>query len=159
MALRSLSTPDRIVAGLLLSMIALVVLSWWSLSVSRFVVESPIVVGYSVATCVALVAWMAKGGANSGLWNWLPPLWPWGYIAKSALARWVLIGFLVAGTMAGVVARLASPLPPNSAQPLRTPRPCQGRFDLQWLDGVGMTLLRLVSARSALRHQGLTASL
>jgi len=115
MTLRSMTALDRIVAVLLLSMIALIFLSWWSLPLSRFVFESPFVLCYSVVTCVALVAWMTKGGANSGLWNWLPPLWPWGYVAKSAWARWTLIVFLVAGTMTGVVAQLTSPLPPNTS--------------------------------------------
>jgi len=115
MALRLLTALDRIVAALLLSTIALIVLSWWSLSVSRFVFESPLVLGYSVVTCAALVVWMTKGGANSGLWNWLPPFWPWGYIVKSAWARWLLVGFLVAETMAVVVAQLTSPLPHNTS--------------------------------------------
>jgi hypothetical protein len=115
MALRSLTPLDRIVAALLLTMIALIVVSWWSLSVSRFVFESPVVMIYSIVTCAALVVWMTKGGANSELWNWLPPFWPWGYIAKAAWARWAIVGFLVAGSVAGIVAELTAPLPPNKS--------------------------------------------
>jgi hypothetical protein len=65
---------------------------------------------FAVTYCVLLLVWMAKGGWASPLWSWLPPFFPWGFIAKSRGLRWAVVLVLIAGTTVGLVATLlASP--------------------------------------------------
>ena len=110
MTLRSYTTMDRVVAALLLAMLLLIVLSWFSNLIAKFLFESAWSLAHSVAICVAMTAWMVKGGATSKLWNWLPPLWPWGYVAKSYVTRWILVAVLIAGAMTGVIVEFLSPI-------------------------------------------------
>jgi glycerol uptake facilitator-like aquaporin len=95
---------DRAIVGL-----TLVVVIWTfagpQLSESRAVYER-VAVGFSVAYCSLLIARMLGGGAQSPLWNWLPPLWPWGRIVQSNTGRWIFVLVMLVGAVAGTVSVL-----------------------------------------------------
>jgi len=60
----------------------------------------------AILECCLLLLWMCLGGQRSQLWNWLPPfcLFP-----KVLWVRWLVIIGLIAGTLAGMFAAIASP--------------------------------------------------
>jgi hypothetical protein len=60
-------------------------------------------IAYALAapSCVLLLVWMWRGGAESPLWNWLPPFWPWGRSVQSSAGRWLVVLAMVAGTAIG----------------------------------------------------------
>ena len=55
----------------------------------------------SWGSCALLIVWMARGGADSPLWNWLPPFWPWGPKVASSEGRWLVVLAMVAGAVIG----------------------------------------------------------
>ena len=60
----------------------------------------------SVVTAVWLIIlplWVITGGATSGLWNWLPPFWPWGKTVKSKWGRWSLVAVMELVVILGVI--------------------------------------------------------
>ena len=75
-------------------------------SSAPFVVWSGAVLG--IGGCVVFMLWMAYGhGANSPLWQWLPPFYPWGAGVKAAWARWAIVVALFLGTIIGTMVHLS----------------------------------------------------
>ena len=77
----------------------------WTISSSFIDVyfNEKILFAYSFISEFIIVIWMFKGGANSILWNWLPPFWPLGNILKTEKTRWYLIVFMIIGTFTGFI--------------------------------------------------------
>jgi hypothetical protein len=73
------------------------------------VVQERVAVALGFAYCSLLIGWMLGDGAQSPLWNWLPPLWPWGWVVQSRVGRWIVVLALTAGTIAGIVSVLFFP--------------------------------------------------
>jgi hypothetical protein len=48
-----------------------------------------------------LIVSMLRGGANSSLWKWLPPFWPWGRILVSSGTRWCFVLVMVGASALG----------------------------------------------------------
>jgi glycerol uptake facilitator-like aquaporin len=92
---------DRAIVGLTLIVVI------WTFAGSQFsesrAVYERVAIGFSVAYCSLLITRMLSGGAQSPLWNWLPPLWPWGRIIQSNTGRWIFVIVMLAGTVAGIV--------------------------------------------------------
>ena len=58
--------------------------------------------GIAGAECCLLLLWMCLGGQKSSLWNWMPPLC---LFPNILWLRWVIIIALIAGTLAGILAK------------------------------------------------------
>jgi hypothetical protein len=56
---------------------------------------------FSWGSCALLLVWMARGGATSPLWTWLPPFWPLGSRFSSTEGRWLVILALTAAAVIG----------------------------------------------------------
>jgi uncharacterized BrkB/YihY/UPF0761 family membrane protein len=58
----------------------------------------------AVLGCVLMLSWMSfADGANSRVWSWLPPFWPWGRYLTGTVSRWGFVVVLVVGTVCGIL--------------------------------------------------------
>ncbi len=97
---RAMDRYDWIVA-----LMTVVIWCWLiSVSVRVFEVNMLLAVFGSLLSVSVLLLWMVRGGAESTLWSWLPPFWPWGYITKSSAGRWLVILAMALGSTVGVIA-------------------------------------------------------
>ena len=97
---------DRAIIGLTLAMV--VWIFFGPLMVEGGETQSLIAIALGALYCFLLVARMLRGGAQSPIWNWLPPLWPWGRIVQSSTGRWMVVLALAAGTTVGIVSVIPS---------------------------------------------------
>ena len=56
---------------------------------------------YTGVGCIILIVWMLRGGAESSLWNWLPPFWPISRSVSSPEGRLLVVLGMVAGAVIG----------------------------------------------------------
>ena len=61
----------------------------------------PLHTAYTGVSCIILIVWMLRGGAESSLWNWLPPFWPISRSVPSSEGRWLVVLAMVAGAVIG----------------------------------------------------------
>jgi hypothetical protein len=100
MAARRLTRLDWIVALDTVVILALVILhpNSSTLPGAAFV---RFTLAYTGVSCVILIVWMLRGGAESSLWNWLPPFWPISRGVPSSEGRWLVVLAMVAGAVVG----------------------------------------------------------
>jgi hypothetical protein len=107
MSVSAYTALDRTIIGLALALIAWIFVGPYM--VENTVVQGRVAIAFGALYCSLLVARMLGGGARSPIWNWLPPLWPWGRLVSSPTGRWIVVLALVAGTIAGIVSLIFFP--------------------------------------------------
>jgi hypothetical protein len=108
MSVGAYTTLDRMIIAV--TAVTVVWIFTGSLSVENGEMQGRLAIAFGALYCSLLVARMVGGGASSRIWNWLPPLWPWGLVVKSSTGRWIVVLALVAGTTAGIVSMLLFPV-------------------------------------------------
>lgn len=62
-----------------------------------------LILAYVFLNCLVLLTWMTLGGSASPLRKWLPPFWPWGYVFRRAVERWVVVSIFAVASVIGAV--------------------------------------------------------